>query len=584
MRIARVVLGCLATATLALAALTHGQAQAPSTLLIRGATIIDGVSDAPLRDRSLLIEGNTIRDLLPADAAAPAGAQVLDLSGKFIIPGLLDSHVHWDEWMGELYVNHGVTSVVALDNIPKGLRARSQDAHGLPRLFHSGSRPPVSENAAEADIRQGVRTWLQTEPDLAWFPQHNERLSRAYAIAADEVHKAGFLVFGHADNAPAALRDGIDIVEHVWGFADALMTPEERRSFREGKFLTWATFLTDWTKLDAMIADAVRRGAYLNPTLHYEWGGMSRRARARELEDYLVISNPDLVYFPRNISDSILARQRQIKNFSSRYENMPWVGRLPVEDRKQFEVGFQNVLEFTKRYVAAGGKIQAGTDAITGGTPGLSLHHEMEMLVEAGLTPVQALKAATSWSAELLQGKNGARGNAKVGAIRAGNFADLVVVSADPASDISNTKKIERVMKNGRFVELGFHPEYYTFTRPARALAASTFAPVISSIEPSSVKEGSSGVRVVLEGSGFLMTSLVRVNGISVKTTFRDPRRLEFDLPASAIERATPNPYSAPGPVQNIGIVGYGAIAVHVFNPPPEGGTSNTVHQLVLPK
>src|SRR5437762_13703156 len=114
MRIARVVLGCLATATLALAALTHGQAQAPSMLLIRGATIIDGLSDAPLRDRSLLIEGNSIRDLLPADAAAPAGAQVLDLSGKFIIPGLFDSHVHWDPFMGEMPITHGVTSSLAL--------------------------------------------------------------------------------------------------------------------------------------------------------------------------------------------------------------------------------------------------------------------------------------------------------------------------------------------------------------------------------------------------------------------------------------------------------------------------------------
>ena len=63
------------------------------------------------------------------------------------------------------------------------------------------------------------------------------------------------------------------------------------------------------------------------------------------------------------------------------------------------------MLEFTKRFVQAGGKIQAGTDSITGGVPGLSLHHEMEMLVEAGLTPMQALKAATSWSAELLAGK-----------------------------------------------------------------------------------------------------------------------------------------------------------------------------------
>jgi len=486
--------------------------------------------------------------------------------------------------MGELYVNHGVTSIVALSDVPKELRARSQDASDLPRLFHNGGRPQFSENSAEADIRQAVRTWLRNEPDLANFPQYNDRLARAYAIAADEVHKAGILVFGHTDNAPGSLRDGMDILEHVWGFAEALMSPQELRSFQEGKFLTWATALTDWNRLDGMIADAVRRGAYLNPTLHYEWGGMSRRARQREYEDYLVLSNPDLVYFPRNNRDSILARQRQIKNFSSRYENMPWISHLPAEDRKEFETGFRNVLEFTKRYVAAGGKIQAGTDTITGGTPGLSMHHEMEMLVEAGLTPMQALKAATSWSAELLQGKNGARGNAKIGSVRAGNFADLVVVSADPMSDISNTKKIERVMKDGRWVELGYHPEYTTLVRPATSLAASTFAPVISSIQPNSVKEGSSPVRVVLEGSGFTMTSLVRVDGISVKTIFRNPRRLEFDLPASAIERATPNPYSAPGPAQNVGTIGYRAVAVHVFNPPPEGGTSNTVDQLVLPR
>jgi predicted anti-sigma-YlaC factor YlaD len=86
-----------------------------------------------------------------------------------------------------------------------------------------------------------------------------------------------------------------------------------------------------------MIANAVRQGAYLNPTLHYEWGGMSRRAGPRELEDYRVISNPDLVYFPRNMSDSILARNRQIKNFSSRYDSMPWVPKLPAQDRAEFE-------------------------------------------------------------------------------------------------------------------------------------------------------------------------------------------------------------------------------------------------------
>ena len=140
MRIGHLILGLLVTAILGLGAPPDGLAQAPSMLLIRGATIIDGISDAPLRDRSLLIEGNTIREVLPADAAAPAGAQVLDLSGKFIIPGLFDSHVHWEDYMGELFVNHGVTSIVALENAPKAVRARSQDAQDLPRFFHPGGR------------------------------------------------------------------------------------------------------------------------------------------------------------------------------------------------------------------------------------------------------------------------------------------------------------------------------------------------------------------------------------------------------------------------------------------------------------
>jgi Amidohydrolase family/IPT/TIG domain len=584
MRIGRAFFGLLATAILALATLPDSRAQTPSTLLIRGATIIDGLSDAPLRDRSLLIEGNTIRAVLPADVTAPPGAQVLDLSGKFIIPGLFDSHVHWEDYMGELFVNHGVTSIVALENAPKAVRLRSQGARDLPRFFHPGGRLQLSENAADGDIRQMVRAWLQNEPDFAWLAQYNERNSRAYAIAADEAHKAGFVVFGHTDDAPGSVRDGMDIVEHIWGFAEAAMSPEQLRSFKEGKFVTWATLLTDWNKLDGMIADAVRRGAYLNPTLHYEWGGMSRRALQRELEDYRVLSNPDLAYIPRNVVDGILGRQRQIKNFSSRYENTPWISRMSAEDRKESEDGFRNVLEFTKRYVAAGGKIHAGTDTIAGGTPGLGVHHEMEMLVEAGLTPMQALKAATSWPAELLQGKNGARGNAKIGAIRPGSFADLVVVSADPLSDISNTKKIERVMKDGRWVELGYHPEYFTSVRPARPIVASYQAPTISSIHPSRVEEGSSSVHVVLEGSGFATTSLVRVDGISVKTTFRNPRLLEFDLPASAATRASPDPFSPPGPSQNVGIIGYRTVAVHVFNPPPDGGTSNTVYQLVLPK
>src|SRR5262245_62366926 len=149
MRVRRICLVFVTAGILALAALTSSEAQTPSTVLIRGATIIDGLSDAPLRDRSLLIEGNTIRELLPTNAPAPATAQVLDLSGKFVIPGLFDSHVHWEDYMGELFVNHGVTSIIALENVPNALRARTQEAQDLPRFFHPGGRLQLSENAAE---------------------------------------------------------------------------------------------------------------------------------------------------------------------------------------------------------------------------------------------------------------------------------------------------------------------------------------------------------------------------------------------------------------------------------------------------
>src|SRR5258708_11037353 len=167
MHVRRVFFDVLAAGILVLAVSTYSEAQAPSTLLIRGATIIDGLADAPIRDRSLLIEGNIIRGLPPADAPAPAGAQVLDLAGKFIIPGLFDSHVHWDAFMGELLVNHGLTSILALDNVPKALLARSQRPPDIPRLFLTVPRPQFTANSTEADISEAMRTALQSEPDMA---------------------------------------------------------------------------------------------------------------------------------------------------------------------------------------------------------------------------------------------------------------------------------------------------------------------------------------------------------------------------------------------------------------------------------
>ena len=554
-------------------------------IVLRGASIIDGVSDEPRRGFSVVIQDDAIHSIILDKEALPRGAEVIDLEGKYIIPGLIDSHVHWLDWMGELFLNHGVTSIVALTEFEPERRDESQSSTAVPRLYHSGDRPDYGDDDTPEEIRRAMEEWLRREPAMAHFNTYNDRSARAYKVAADFARREGYLVFGHTENAVASIRDGHDVIEHVWGFTQAAMTEEELRSFQAGEHLTWATFMTGrWNRLQPIIEEAVEAGAYLNPTILYEWGGMSTGAGPRELEEYRVGSHPDLVYYPDNIKASLLAKHRQIKNFSSRYENLPYIDKLPEADRASFEEGYRNVQEFIRRWVGAGGKIQAGTDTVSGGMPGLVLHQEMQMLVEAGLTPMQALKSATRWSAELLEGRQGALGPAGVGSLEPGKQADLVILNADPLADIRNTLAIDRVMKNGQWLEGGYTPEYYTFTRPSRAIAGSTFAPVISGVTPAAVVAGSPGPRVTLEGSGFQMTSLIRVNGIGVRTDFINPRRLEFDLPASVIARPTPNPYSAPGPYQNTGIVGHKAVEIQVYTPPPEGGLSNPINLMVLPE
>jgi hypothetical protein len=239
--------------------------------------------------------------------------------------------------------------------------------------------------------------------------------------------------------------------------------------------------------------------------------------------------------------------------------------------------------EFIRRWVRAGGKIMGGTDDPFPGATGFNQHMEMAMLVEVGLTPMQALKAMTIWGAEVMTARRKAPSPPPVGWIGPGAYADIVVLEANPLENIDNTRRIERVMKGGRFVRLGYTADYIRPQAPIRAIP-STPEPEISGITPNAIAEGSSDFEITVEGVGFISDSVVRVDGVSVPTTFVNIRPLRARISAEVVARALPNRFNEPGPFQLNGVYGDRTVRITVFNRPPDGGTSNSVSLRVQAK
>ena len=212
---------------------------------------------------------------------------------------------------------------------------------------------------------------------------------------------------------------------------------------------------------------------------------------------------------------------------------------------KGVQRGGIGVGEFVRRWVQAGGKIMGGTDDPFPGATGFNQHMEMAMLVEVGLTPMQALKAMTIWGAEVMTARRKTPTTPPVGFIGPGAFADIVVLGANPLDDIENTRKIDRVMKGGKFVRLGYTADYTKPQGPLRAIP-STPEPEISAITPNAVAEGGSDFEMTVEGVGFIRRfGRARRRRVGA-TTFADIRTLKAIIPQSR-GAPLPNRFNEPG-------------------------------------
>ena len=246
-----------------------------------------------------------------------------------------------------------------------------------------------------------------------------------------------------------------------------------------------------------------------------------------------------------------------------------WLRAIEAADTEQYptrmqerEEALRNFREFIRRLVQAGGKVVTGPDSGPRSSPtniaGLAMAVEMEGLVKAGLTPMQAIMASTKWSAELLHKEK------DLGTVEPGKFADLIIIEGDPLADIRATSKVHTVILDGKIVDTHLDPN---FRNPLpRTFYVDTpleyRGPEIAAISPGIARAGSVGVTIQLTGKRFTPRSLVRFDTTDVPTQFINDSTLTATLDGILLKNV-------------------GTYAVSIVNPGSGGGSSNPTYFIV---
>ena len=435
-------------------------AQQPAPLVIEGGTLIDGNGGTPIRDVVIILRGNRIETVSrKGQASYPAGAQVLRADGKFIVPGLWDAHCHYQWWMAELFLNHGVTSVSLAPADSWGLATREAIERGKipgPRLFvqptgiRAAWQPGLSQGDPAIDTvekaRETVRRGLAVKP--ANISIMRGVSAEVYKAAVEEAHKAGIPVvsqpIGPHVYGKEAIQAGVDILEHAAGVGYSLVKdPSQWKNWGDTEVHSMdpTPYIDmDERKAAEFIQMVVKQNSFLEPDLIAVGRGLQKNRREYELQDYRLYSDYRLSYVPED------RRQKELRTYRE-------FDILTPAERERRNRGYQNEVRFLKRFVDAGGKLLTGTDTSSWAVPGSGLHHEMDILVEeVGMTPMQVIQAATRNPAEAWRVLD------RQGTIEAGKLADIVVVNEDPLQDIGNLQNIEWVVKDGKLVDRTYHP------------------------------------------------------------------------------------------------------------------------------
>ncbi|MFC8428276.1 amidohydrolase family protein [Streptomyces sp. NPDC057253] len=438
-------------------------------LALTHVTVIDGSGAPAAPDMTVVVEGGRITQLAPsARIRLHPGTRTVDLTGKYLIPGLIEAHTHSDgpeTVVPALYALAGVTTVREMRGQPVHHEWRekirrgallgprwvigSPIVDGSPSLWAADVGPTIEVSDA-AEARRAVRRVRREGAD---FVKVYSRLSReAYFAIVDEARRQGIPHLGHCpDTLPIAEASatGHRSIEHLHALllatsrhekeirrrlAAVRIDPRDPSSlsryhswFQQVHPLEWrAVRGYDPDRAKALFRRLAADGTAVVPTLSVH--------RTLELPEDVPSGSEEWKYLPA----------WQVAGWPDQLAALTG-GRTPEQERQIRRI-FAHRLRLVAELHHAGVRLAAGTDTGTGYlVPGFALHDELALLVAAGLTPAQVLRAATQDAARTLSLPS-------VGTVARGQAADLLVLDADPLRDIRNTRSIHGVVVDGRWI------------------------------------------------------------------------------------------------------------------------------------
>lgn len=435
------------------------KAQSEQEIALVGGTVIDGNGGAPIQDAVVLIKGNRIINVgSKSRLKYPKSAKILDTTGRYVLPGLIDIHVHYNDWMGELFLAHGVTTVKDVGNYVEWISIVSAEVEQGkvrgPRIFYVGNGldtpPPKRDHFIGLESPQMAKRVVELlhQRGASALKVREKITPEILRAITERAHRLNIRVTGHIRRVGAyeAALAGIDGLEHASGIVQATANPavkidlesindDYQRYVAERKSYA----LINPTKAGELVKFLASKNVALIPTMAGWWRMATVRRDDFAREDAKYAKNPSLAYVPDEI--------RKIWATSLLYE------LNNTNDLAQVRLGYKNVQNLLKQHHEAGGKVLAGSDTFIS-IPGLSLQRELLFLVDTGFTPLQALSMATRDNAQFL-GKGG-----ELGTITPGKLADILVVNANPLEDIRNTQRVAMVLKGGQMVDITYHADY----------------------------------------------------------------------------------------------------------------------------